>query len=72
MQMRYLDGGILAAKAACRVFSLGEGEVVEEDWLRTLGEVKDWGQGDGTVTGVLGGTEGPAELGEAPGELNPL
>lgn len=60
--MRYLDGGILAAKAACRVFNLGEGGTaegaVEEDWLRALGELKerDWGLVGGTGTGVLGGT----------------
>ncbi len=77
-QMRYLDGGILAAKAACRVFDLGEGGTmgggVEEGWLRALGEFKerDWGLGGGTGTGVLGGTEGPAGLGEGPKKLNPL
>ncbi len=41
-QMRYLDGGILAAKAACRVFDLGEGGIsvgdVEEGRLRALGD----------------------------------
>lgn len=76
--MRYLDGGILEAKAACRVFDLGEGGTmgggVEDGWLRALGEIKerDWGLGGGTGTGVLGGTEGPAGLGEGPKKLNPL
>lgn len=76
--MRYLDGGILEAKAACRVFDLGEGGTVErgvvEGWLQTLGELKErvWGVGGGTGTGVLGGTEGPAGLGEGPGKVNPL
>ncbi|TNN87674.1 hypothetical protein EYF80_002021 [Liparis tanakae] len=76
--MRYLDGGILEAKAACRVFDLGEGGTmerdVEEGWLGTLGELKerDWGLGGGTGTGVLGGTEGPAGLGEGPKKVNPL
>lgn len=47
---------------------------MEEDWLRALGELKerDWGLGGGTGTGVLGGTEGPAGLGEGPKKLNPL
>lgn len=76
--MRYLDGGILEAKAACRVFDLGEGGTmergVEDGWLRTLGELKEreWGLGGGPADGVLGGTEGPAGLGDGPGKLNPL
>lgn len=77
-QIRYLDGGILEPKAACRAFDLGEGGTtaggVVEDRLRALGELmgRDWGLGGGTGTGVLGGTEGPAELGEGPKKLNPL
>lgn len=73
-----LDGGILAAKAACRVFDLGEGGTigrgVEEGWLRATGELRgrDWGLGGGRGTGVLGGTEGPAEPGGGPKKLNPL
>lgn len=76
--MRYLDGGILAAKAACLVIDLGEGGTtvggVEEGWLRALGELKerDCGLGGGMGAGVLGGTEGPTELGEGPKKLNPL
>lgn len=76
--MRYLDGGILEAKAACWVFDLREEGTtrggVEEGWLRALGELKGrgWGLGGGTGTGVLGGTEGPAGLGEGPKKLNPL
>lgn len=81
MQMRYLDCGILAAKAAkaaCRVFNLGEGGTtgggVEDGWLRALGELKerDWGLGGGMETGVLGETGGPAGIGEGPGKLSPL
>lgn len=76
--MRYLDGGILAANAARRAFDLGEGGTmeggVEEGWLRARGELKEreWGLGGGTGIGVLGGTEGPAELGEGPKKLKPL
>lgn len=76
--MRYLDGGILEAKAACRAFDLKEGGTtsggVEEGWLRALGELKEraWGLGGGMGTGVLGGTKGPAGLGEGPLKLNPL
>lgn len=41
-QIRYLDGGILAAKAACLAFDLGDlGGGVEGGWLRALGELKD-------------------------------
>lgn len=47
-----------------------------EGWLRALGELKekDWGLGggSGTGTGVLGGTVGPAGLGEGPMKLKPL
>lgn len=77
-QKRYLEGGILEAKAACRAFDLGEGGTtvagVEEGWLRALGELKEkgWGLGGGAGTGVLGGTEGPAGLGEGPEKVNPL
>lgn len=76
--MRYLDGGILAAKAACRVFDLGEGGTigsgVEVGRLRATGELRerDWGLGGGSGTGVLGGTEGPAELEGGRKKLNPL
>lgn len=76
--MRYLEGGILVAKAACRGFNRGEGGtiagVVDEDWLRVLGElnVRGWGLSGGTGTGVLGGAMGPAGLGEGARKLNPL
>lgn len=78
VHMRYLECGILEAKAACRAFVLGEWGTttagVDEGWLRALGELKerDTGLGGGTGTGVLGGTEGPAGLGEGPKKLNPL
>lgn len=76
--MRYLDDGILVAKAACRAFILGEGGTtkgaVEEGWLRGLEELKErnWGLRGVAGTGVLGGTEGPVRLGGGPGKLNPL
>lgn len=78
---RYLDGGILEAKAACRVFNLREEGTarggVQGGRLRTLGELKGscWGLGGGAGTGVLGGTAGPAGpagLGEGPKRKNPL
>lgn len=73
--MRYLDGGILEAKAACRVFDLKEGTTrggVEDAWWGVLGELRErgWGLGGGKGTGVLGGT--PAGLGEGPNKLSPL
>lgn len=77
-KMRYLDGGILEAKAACRVFDLREEGTtrggVEEDWLGALGELKErgWGLGGGTGTGVLGRAECPAGLGGGPNKLDPL
>lgn len=44
-QVRYLDGGILAAKAACRALDLGDGGTmvggVEKGWLRALGELAE-------------------------------
>lgn len=73
-----LDDGILAAKAACRALSLGEGgttgRVVEGGLSPELGELKirDWGLNGVAGTGVFGGTEGPAGLGEKPGKLYPL
>lgn len=81
--MRYLAGGILAAKAACLALVLGDGGAtgrgvtgrgVEDEWARALGELKDkdWGLVGGTGTGVFGGTEGPTELGEGPGKLTAL
>lgn len=78
--MRYLEGGILETKAACRAFVLGEGGTteggVEEGWRRAIGELtgSDWGLGGGkgTGTGVFGGTKGPVKLGEGPKKLNPL
>lgn len=76
--MRYLDGGILEAKAACRVFDLREEGTtrggVEEAWWGALGELRErgWGLGGGKGTGVLGGTECPAGLAEGANKLNPL
>lgn len=76
--MRYLDDGILAAKAACRELSLGEGGTTgrggEGRWMPELGELKrrDWGLKGVAGSGVFGGTEGAAGLGERPGKLYPL
>lgn len=75
---RYLDGGIPAAKVACRAFDLGEGGTigrgVEVVRGRGLGEVREWdcGLGGGRGTGVLGGAEGPPGLGKGPERLAPL
>lgn len=61
--MRYLEGGILEANAACRGLALGEGGIIVGG-IEDMAELKDkeWGLGGGTGTGVLGGAEGAKKL----------